>query len=120
MSVARRHRRLLAVVAVAAASVLAGCGGGGETTTAGGAKGGAVPSSQLAEKIGLVANGAGEYRLGGCTAKALLTSPAAIEKAKEDDKKVVTDPTGRYGIEVEARPRCAQVMEEAVAILNVP
>lgn len=119
MSVACRHRRLLVAVAIAT-SALAGCGGGGETTAAGGAKGGAVPSSQLAEKIGLVANGAGEYRLGACTAKALLTSPAAIGKAKNDGKKVVTDPTGRYGIEVEARPRCAQVMEEAVAILNVP
>jgi hypothetical protein len=120
MSVARRHRRLLAVVVVVATSALSGCGGGGETTTAGGARGGAVPNSQLAEKIGLVSNGAGEYRLGGCTAKALLTSPAAIERAKKDGKKIVTDPTGRYAIEVEDPARCAQVMEEAVAILNVP
>jgi hypothetical protein len=112
----------VAVIAVFAALLLAGCGGGGggETTAAGGAKGGAVATAQLAEKVGLVSNGEGEYRLDGCTAKALLTSSAQIKKAKEAGKDVVIDPTGRYGIEIEDRARCAQVMEGAVAILNVP
>jgi hypothetical protein len=110
-----------AVIAILAALVLAGCGGGGgETTAAGGAKGGAVPTAQLAEKIGLVSNGEGEYRLDGCTAKAVLTSSTQIKQAKEAGKDVVSDPTGRYGIEIEDRARCAQVMEGAVAILNVP
>lgn len=108
------------MVIVIAAALLAGCGGGGETTATGGAKGGTVATAQLAEKIGLVSNGEGEYRLGGCTAKALLTSPAQIKKAKAAGKDVVTDPTGRYGVEIEDRARCAKVMEGAVAILNVP
>jgi hypothetical protein len=114
--------RGVALIVVLAALVLAGCGGGGggETTSAGVATGGAVATAQLAEKIGLVSNGEGEYRLGGCAAKALLTSPGAIQKAKEAGKDIVTDPTGRYGIEIEDRARCAQVMEGAVAILNVP
>ncbi len=100
---------------------LAGCGGGGGgTTSAGGAKDGTVALSQLAEKIGLESNGQGEYRLGGCTAKAVFASPGAIEKAEEAGEKVVTDPTGHYGIEIEGRARCARVMEGAVAILNVP
>jgi len=106
---------------VAVALLLAGCGGGGETTTApGGAKDGAVTTAQLAEKIGLVSNGEGEYRLGECTAKALLTSPAQIEKGETAGEDVVTDPTGRYGVVIEDRARCAKVMEGAVAILNVP
>jgi hypothetical protein len=112
--------RVAAAIAIVAAMLLAGCGGGGETTAAGGAKDGAVATVQLAEKIGLVSNGEGEYRLGGCTAKAVLTSPGAIEKAEGAGKDVVTDPTGRYGIEIEDRARCAKVMEGAVAILNVP
>lgn len=115
--------RCATVLALAAltAALLAGCGGGGETTTApGGAKDGAVATAQLAEKIGLVSNGEGEYRLGGCTAKALLTSPAQIKKAKAAGEDVVSDPTGRYGVVVEGRARCAKVMEGAVAILNVP
>jgi hypothetical protein len=113
--------RGVAIVAILAALVLVGCGsGGGETTAAGGAKGGAVPTAQLAEKIGLVSNGEGEYRLDGCTAKAVLTSSTQIKQAKEAGKDVVSDPTGRYGIEIEDRARCAQVMEGAVAILNVP
>jgi uncharacterized protein YceK len=112
--------RGLAIILVFAALLLAGCGGGGETTSAGGAKEGTVATAQLAEKIGLVSNGEGEYRLGGCTAKVLLTSPTQIEKAKEAGKDVVTDPTGHYGVEIEDRARCAQVMEGAVAILNVP
>jgi hypothetical protein len=111
----------LAVAALLAAALLAGCGGGGgEATAAGGATGGTVARAQLAEKIGLVADGAGDYRLGGCTAKALLVSPGAIEKAEAAGKKVVTDPTGAYGIEIETGGRCAEVMEGAVAILNVP
>jgi hypothetical protein len=110
-----------AIAIVVAAALLAGCGGGGETTTApGGATGGTVATAQLAEKIGLVSNGEGEYRLGGCTAKAVLTSPGEVKQAKEAGKDVVTDPTGRYGIEIEDHARCAQVMEGAVAILNVP
>jgi hypothetical protein len=109
---------LLAVAALVA--LLAGCGGGGATTSPGGADGGTVATAQLAEKIGLVSNGEGEYRLDGCTAKALLTSATAIKKAKAAGKDVVTDPTGRYGVVIEARGRCAQVMEGAVAILNVP
>ena len=112
--------KAVAVIIVVAAALLAGCGGGGATTSPGGAKGGAVPTAQLAEKIGLVSNGEGEYRLGGCTAKALLTSPAQIKQAKAAGKDVVTDPTGRYGVVIETRARCAQVMEGAVAILNVP
>jgi hypothetical protein len=108
------------VVIVVLAALLAGCGGGGESTSAGGAKDGTVATSQLAEKIGLASNGEGEYRLGGCTAKAVLTSPTQIKKAKAAGKDVVTDPTGRYGIEIEDRARCAKVMEGAVAILNVP
>jgi len=113
---------LLVLAAVVAAALLAGCGGGGggETTSPGGAKDGTVATAQLAEKIGLVSNGEGEYRLGGCTAKALLTSPAQIKKAKAAGKDVVTDPTGRYGVVIETRARCAQLMEGAVAILNVP
>jgi hypothetical protein len=115
-----RRTTVLATAALAAA-LLAGCGGGGGATTApGGAKDGAVATAQLAEKIGLVSNGEGEYRLGGCTAKALLTSPAQIGKAKAAGEDVVTDPTGRYGVVIEGRARCAQVMEGAVAILNVP
>jgi predicted small secreted protein len=110
----------IAIAVVAAALLLAACGGGGESTSAGGAKGGTVATVQLAEKIGLVSNGEGEYRLGGCTAKALLTSPGAIGKAEAAGQKVVTDPTGRYGIEIEHRAHCAEVMEGAVAILNVP
>ena len=113
--------KALAILLVVAATILAGCGGGsGDTTSPGGAKGGAVPTAQLAEKIGLVSNGEGEYRLGGCTAKALLTSPAQIKQAKAAGKDVVTDPTGGYGVVIETRARCAQVMEGAVAILNVP
>ena len=112
--------KAVAVIIVVAAALLAGCGGGGATTSPGGAKGGTVATAQLAEKIGLVSNGEGEYRLGGCTAKALLTSPAQIKKAKAAGKDVVTDPTGRYGVVIETRARCAQVMEGAVAILNVP
>ncbi len=101
--------------------VLAGCGGGGDATTApGGAKDGTVSTAQLAQKIGLVSNGQGEYRLGGCTAKALLTSPGQIAKAKDAGKDVVADPTGRYGVVIEAPARCTQVMKGAVAILNVP
>jgi uncharacterized protein YceK len=111
----------LALVAVVIALLLAGCGGGGETTTsAGGAKGGAVTAAQLAEKIGLASNGEGEYRLGGCTAKAILTSPSQIAKSKAAGKDVVTDPTGHYGIEIENRAHCSRTMEAAVAILNVP
>ena len=109
-----------AILAVGAVLLLVACGGGGETTSRGGARDGTVATAQLAEKIGLVSNGAGEYRLGGCTAKALLTSPSRIAKAKAAGKDVVTDPTGRYGIEVEGRARCAAVMKGAVAILNVP
>jgi hypothetical protein len=112
--------RGVALIAVLAALVLAGCGGGGATTAPGGAKDGAVATAQLAEKIGLASNGEGEYRLGGCTAKAVLTSPAQIKQAKAAGKDVVTDPTGRYGIEIEDSSHCAQVMEGAVAILNVP
>lgn len=108
------------LIALAAILFLAGCGGGGTTTAPGGAQGGTVATAQLAAKIGLASNGAGEYRLGGCTAKALLTSPAAIRQARRAGKDVVTDPTGRYGIEIEDRARCAHVMEAAVAILNVP
>jgi hypothetical protein len=110
-----------ALIAAVAALLLAGCGGGGESTTvAGGAAGGTVGPAQLAAKIGLVSNGAGEYRLGDCAAKAVLTSPAAIRRAKGAGKDVVVDPTGHYGVEIEDRARCAQVMEGAVAILNVP
>jgi hypothetical protein len=106
---------------LASAAFLAGCGsGGGETTSPGGANHGTVTTAQLAEKIGLASNGEGEYRLGGCTAKALLTSPGQIENAKSTGADVVTDPTGRYGIEIEDQAHCAQVMEGAVAILNVP
>ena len=114
--------RALALLAVLTALVLAGCGGGGggATTAPGGAKDGAVATAQIAEKIGLVSNGEGEYRLDGCAAKAVLTSPGQIKGAKEAGKDVVSDPTGRYGIEIEDRARCAQVMEGAVAILNVP
>ena len=114
-------KALVAGVIVAVALLLAGCGGGGETTTApGGAKDGAVTTAQLAAKIGLVSNGEGEYRLGDCAANALLTSPAQIGKAKAAGEDVVTDPTGRYGVVIEDRTRCAKVMEGAVAILNVP
>jgi hypothetical protein len=117
-----RPLALLAVlIALALALALAGCGGGGATTASpGGAKGGAVATAQLAEKIGLVSNGEGEYRLGGCTAKALLTSRSQIANAREAGKDVVTDPTGHYGIEIEDRAHCSQTMEAAVAILNVP
>jgi hypothetical protein len=112
--------KAFAILLIVAATILAGCGGGGgETTAPGGAKDGAVTAAQLAEKIGLVSNGEGEYRLGGCTAKALLTSPAQIEKAKAAGKDVVTDPTGRYGLEIEDA-HCAEAMKGAVAILNVP
>jgi hypothetical protein len=117
---APRPRRLFAVLAAVFAVVLAGCGGGGDTTSAGGAKDGAVANSQLAQKIGLESNGENQYRLGGCTAKAVLSSPGAIKKAKEAGQKIVTDPTGVYGIEIEEGGRCARVMKEAVAILNVP
>jgi hypothetical protein len=117
MSNVARH---LALPVVLAAVALAGCGGGREATSGGGAKNGTVPLTQLAEKIGLESNGQGEYRLAGCTAKAVLASPGAIEKARQAGEKVVTDPTGRYGIEIEHRARCARLMEEAVAILNVP
>ena len=112
--------KALTILLVVAVVLLAGCGGGGETTAPGGAKGGTVATAQLAEKIGLVSNGEGEYRLGGCTAKALLTSAAQIEKAEAAGKNVVSDPTGRYGVVIEGRSRCAQVMKGAVAILNVP
>jgi len=114
-------RGLAAIAIIAATLLLAGCGGGGggETTAPGGAKEGAVTTAQLAQKIGLTSNGAGEYRLGECTAKALLTSKGQVKKAKESGKDVVTDPTGRYGIEIESAG-CAKVMEGAVAILNVP
>jgi hypothetical protein len=118
-TVARRWILAL-VAAVAFAAPLAGCGGGGTTTSPGGATDGTVPAAGLAAKIGLASNGSGEYRLGGCTAKAVLTSPGAIEKAEGGGAKVVTDPTGRYGIEIEPGARCAQVMEGAIAILNVP
>lgn len=118
--VARRHLSMLAVVAAIAVSALAGCGGGAGSTAAGGAKDGTVAVSQLAQKIGLESNREGEYRLGGCTAKAVLSSPAAIAKAKDAGETVVTDPTGHYGIEIEDRVRCARMMKEAVAILNVP
>jgi hypothetical protein len=112
---------LLALVATVAA-LLAGCGGGGgdATTSPGGAKEGSVATAQLAEKIGLHSNGQGEYRLGDCAAKAVLTSPGQIAKAKAAGDDVVTDPTGRYGIEIEESAHCAQVMKGAVAILNVP
>ncbi len=112
-------RALAVVLIVAAATSFAGCGGGGSTAP-GGATAGTVPVTQLAEKIGLVSNGEGEYRLDGCTAKALLASPGAVEKAEAAGQKVVTDPTGRYGIEIEPTAHCAQVMKGAVAILNVP
>lgn len=112
--------KVLAILLLIAAALLAGCGGGGETTAPGGANDGTVATAQLAEKIGLTSNGEGEYRLDGCTAKALLTFPAQIEKAKSAGKDVVTDPTGRYGVVIEDRSRCAQVMKGAVAILNVP
>lgn len=111
----------IALIALLTTLVLAGCGGGSnETTAPGGAKDGTVATAQLAQKIGLASNGEGEYRLGGCTAKAVLTSPSQIAKAKEAGKDVVTDPTGRYGIVIEDRGHCAKVMEGAVAILNVP
>jgi hypothetical protein len=112
-------RALAATVLVATALLCAGCGGGA-STSAGGAKDGAVASAQLAQKIGLVSNGAGEYRLGDCTAKALLVSPAQIKDARSAGRDVVTDPTGRYGIETEGGVRCSQVMKGAVAVLNVP
>jgi hypothetical protein len=114
--------RRLALIVFVGALVLAGCGGGGSssTTAPGGAKDGSVGTAQLAAKIGLTSNGEGEYRLGGCTAKAVLTSPSQIAKAEAAGEKVVTDPTGRYGIEIEDRARCVKTMEGAVAILNVP
>jgi hypothetical protein len=121
--VAVGHRWILAVTAIAAIAagvLLGGCGGGGEKTGPGGATGGTVANSQLAQKIGLESNGAGEYRLGGCTAKRVLSSPGAIQRARQAGEKVVTDPTGAYGIVIEDNARCEQVMEEAVAILNVP
>jgi len=116
--VAHRRRWLLVGLILLAVVAPAGCGGGGTKTQAE-APGQGVPDSRLAQKIGLESNGAGEYRLGGCTAKAVLGSPGAIQQAKEAGKRVVTDPTGHYGIEIETT-HCAQVMEEAVAILNVP
>lgn len=115
-----RHLAIVAVSAALAAAVLAGCGGGGATTASpGGAAGGTVSVTQLAEKIGLTSNGEGEFRLGRCTAKAVLVSKSAVRKARASGDDVVTDPTGRYGIEIE-NPDCAKVMEGAVAILNVP
>jgi hypothetical protein len=112
---------LLLALAATAVALLAGCGGGGGATTSpGGAKDGTVAAAQLAEKIGLASNGQGEYRLGGCTAKAVLTSPGQVAKAKAAGDDVVTDPTGRYGIEIEPSAHCTQVMKGAVAILNVP
>jgi hypothetical protein len=115
-----RNLALVAVIAALAAAAFAGCGGGGEATTSpGGAAGGAVAVTQLAEKIGLTSNGEGEYRLGGCTAKAVLASKSAVNRARASGDDVVTDPTGHYGIEIED-PDCAKVMEGAVAILNVP
>jgi hypothetical protein len=117
------RRRLPVVVAVLLVPVvvaLAGCGGGGETSAPGRATDGAVAKSLIAEKLGLTAAGNGEYRLGGCTAKAVFGSPAAIQGARTAGKRVVTDPTGSYGIEIEPNARCARVMGQAVAILNVP
>jgi hypothetical protein len=113
--------RLTAVLVVAVALLVAGCGGGGGgSTAAGGAEGGAVATAELARKIGLVSNGEGEYRLGGCTAKALLISPTQVKEARSAGADVVTDPTGHYGVEIEDRARCSEVMKGAVAVLNVP
>jgi hypothetical protein len=70
--------RRVATIGVLAMVILAGCGGGGDTTSHVGAEDGTVATAQLAEKIGLVSNGEGEYRLGGCTAKAVLVSPVQI------------------------------------------
>jgi hypothetical protein len=120
MTRAATRLTLLLALAATAAALLLGCGGGGTTTSPGGAEHGTVAAVQIAEKIGLASNGEGEYRLGGCTAKAVLTSPAEIAKAKASGDDVVTDPTGRYGIEIEPSAHCAQVMRGAVAILNVP
>lgn len=111
---------LVAIAFVAAALLIAGCGGGGASTSAGGAEGGAVATAELAQKIGLVSNGEGEYRLGGCTAKALLVSPAQVRAARAAGGDVVTDPTGHYGVEIEGSARCSRTMKGAIAVLNVP
>ncbi|MBS1843314.1 MAG: hypothetical protein JST53_02745 [Actinobacteria bacterium] len=108
------------LLVVVAALLIAGCGSGGASTMDGGAEGGAVATAELAQKIGLVSNGEGEYRLGGCTAKALLVSPDQVKAARSAGKDVVTDPTGHYGVEIEDRARCSRTMKGAVAVLNVP
>lgn len=114
-----KGRAALALVVAALALVACG-GGGGKKTASDSSKLGAVAAAQLAEKIGLVSNGEGEYRLGDCTAAALLLSPVRIRQAKAAGQDVVTDPTGRYGIEIEGRGRCAGLMKSAVAVLDVP
>jgi hypothetical protein len=111
---------LAAVALLVAALSLAACGGGGGKKTNDDSRMGAVTAVQLAEKIGLVSNGQGEYRLGGCTVDAVLASPAQIARAKAAGKKVVTDPTGHYGVEIEDQAGCAKAMKGAVGILNVP
>lgn len=113
------RRALLLVLLVTALVPVAGCGGGGSTTT-GTAAVGAVKSSQVTKKIGLVPIGGGRYRLGDCVATRVLTSPAAIERERKTDKQVVVAPTGNFAIVPADGSRCGKVLEEAVNFLNVP
>jgi hypothetical protein len=114
------HRWWMLIVTACVVAVLAGCGGGGDKTQAVGTTGETVERSRLAEKIGLIPVGSGEYRLGGCTAAAVLSSRQAIARERKAGKEVVMDPTGAFGIETEDRARCVELMKEAVAVLNVP
>jgi hypothetical protein len=121
MSAARAAALAVATVAAIAALALAGCGGGGDSTTgSAGTTKGAVASSRLTEKIGLVPIGGGRYRLGDCVATKVLSSPAAIESAQKSGGNVIVAPAGNLAIETGAGSRCVAVMKEALAFLNVP